>query len=94
MEDTMPAYDICYLEEDGALVCAFTVQFDSEMRAKILAHAMKPADCHRLEVWHGKDLVYRRPESFDARRPDSSRPPAHMPFASLAISQALADSTA
>ena len=58
----MPAYDICYLEEDGALVCAFSVQFDSEMRAKILAHAMKPADCHRLEVWNGKTLVYRRPE--------------------------------
>jgi hypothetical protein len=72
MEDTMPAYDICYLEEDGALLCAFTVQFDSEMRAKILAHAMKPADCHRLEVWHGKELVYRRPESFDARRPDAA----------------------
>ena len=66
----MPAYDICYLEEDGALACAFTVQFESEMRAKILAHAMKPADCHRLEVWHGKAMVYRRPEAvLDARRP-------------------------
>ncbi|HEY4941547.1 MAG TPA: hypothetical protein VII56_08965 [Rhizomicrobium sp.] len=66
----MPAYDICYLEEDGALACAFTVQFESEMRAKILAHAMKPADCHRLEVWHGKALVYCRPEArLDARRP-------------------------
>ena len=66
----MPAYDICYLEEDGALACAFTVQFESEMRAKILAHAMKPADCHRLEVWHGKSLIYRRPETvLDGRRP-------------------------
>lgn len=72
----MPAYDICYLEEDGALVCAFTVQFDSEMRAKILAHAMKPADCHRLEVWRGKDLVYRRPE----RQLDAPRLPAHTQF--------------
>ena len=72
----MPAYDICYLEEDGALVCAFTVQFDSEMRAKILAHAMKPADCHRLEVWHGKELVYRRPE----RQLDAPRLPAHRQF--------------
>jgi len=65
----MPAYDICYLEEDGALVCAFTVQFDSEMRAKILAHAMKPADCHRLEIWCDKELVYHRPDTLDARRP-------------------------
>ena len=66
----MPAYDICYLEEDGALACAFTVHFESEMRAKILAHAMKPADCHQLEVWHGKTLIYRRPEAvLDARRP-------------------------
>ena len=66
----MPAYEICYLEEDGALACAFSVLFESEMRAKILAHAMKPAECHSLEVWHGKELVYRRPEfQLDARRP-------------------------
>lgn len=58
----MPAYEICYLAEDGALVCAFTVRFESAMRAKILAHAMKPADCHRMEVWHDRELVYRRPE--------------------------------
>ena len=62
----MPAYEICYLEEDGALACAFSVQFENEMRAKILAHAMKPADCHRLEVWRGKELVYARPEKDEA----------------------------
>ncbi len=59
----MPAYEICYLEDDGALACAFSVVFDSAMRAKILAHAMKPADCRTLEVWQGKELVYRRPEA-------------------------------
>jgi hypothetical protein len=59
----MPAFEICYLEDDGALACAFSVQFDDEMRAKILAHAMKPHDCHTLEVWCGKELVYRRPET-------------------------------
>lgn len=64
----MPAYDICYMREDGALTSSFTVQFDSEMRAKILAHAMKPADCPRLEVWDGKTLIYRR-ALLDARRP-------------------------
>ncbi len=67
----MTAYDICYLEEDGALVCAFTVQFETEMRAKILAHAMKPAECHRMEIWDGKTLIYRRPEALDARRPQA-----------------------
>jgi hypothetical protein len=61
----MPAYDICYLEEDGSLACAFSVQFDSEMRAKILAHAMKPAECRALEVWHGRELVYSRPGPLD-----------------------------
>ncbi len=61
----MPAYEILYLSDDGSLACAFSVQFDEEMRAKILAHAMKPPSCRTLEVWHGKELVYRRPE--DAR---------------------------
>jgi len=72
----MPAYEICYLEEDGALACAFSVQFDNEMRAKILAHAMKPAECARLEVWHGKHLVYARPdldEAMDRRMPMAHR---------------------
>jgi hypothetical protein len=64
----MPAYDICYMHDDGALASSFTVQFDSEMRAKILAHAMKPADCHRLEVWDSKTLIYRR-ALLDERRP-------------------------
>lgn len=58
----MTAYEICYLEDDGSLICAFSVQFDDAMRAKILAHAMKPASCHRLEVWSGRELVYCRPE--------------------------------
>ena len=68
----MPAFEICYLETDGSLACAFSVQFDDAMRAKILAHAMKPAECHRLEVWSGKELIYCRPENgdgLDARRP-------------------------
>jgi len=72
----MPAYEICYLEEDGALACAFSVQFENEMRAKILAHAMKPAQCHRMEVWHGKELVYARPEideTLDRRAPLAHR---------------------
>jgi len=69
----MAAYEICYLEEDGSLACAFSVQFESEMRAKILAHAMKPAECHTLEVWQGKELVYRRPEMETQMRPALTR---------------------
>ena len=65
----MTAYEICYLEEDGALACAFSVQFEDEMRAKILAHAMKPPSCRTIEVWRGKELVYRRPDNtLDVRR--------------------------
>ncbi len=70
----MRAFEICYLEDDGALVCAFTVQFEDEMRAKILAHAMKPTACRTIEVWHGPELVYRRPEdTLDVRRPAPPR---------------------
>ncbi|HEY0106715.1 MAG TPA: hypothetical protein VGB91_11575 [Rhizomicrobium sp.] len=67
----MRAYEICYMDDDGALACAFSVQFDDEMRAKILAHAMKPPSCRTLEVWRGKELVYRRPENArdERRRP-------------------------
>jgi len=71
----MPAYEICYIEDDGALACAFSVQFESEMRAKILAHAMKPATCARLEVWQGKELIYARPEADE--RLDRRVPMAH-----------------
>ena len=46
MEETMPAYEICYIDESGNLARAFSVRFESELRAKILAHAMKPSDCH------------------------------------------------
>ncbi len=58
----MPAYEICYMNENGQLSRAFSVQFDSDMRAKILAHAMKPADCRHLEVWDGNRLIYSRPD--------------------------------
>jgi len=65
----MPAYEICYIDGSGNLARAFSVRFESELRAKILAHAMKPSDCHQLEVWDGNKLVYSRPEQqqVDAR---------------------------
>ena len=54
----MPAYEICYKDDSGNLARAFSVKFDSELRAKILAHAMKPQDCRQLEVWDGDRLIY------------------------------------
>jgi len=62
LEDQMPAYEICYLDNQGKLARALSVVFDSELRAKILAHAMKPAECRQMEVWDGDRLVYSRPE--------------------------------
>jgi hypothetical protein len=62
----MPAYEICYIDGQGKLARAFSVKFDSELRAKILAHAMKPAECRQLEVWDGDRLIYSRPEQTDA----------------------------
>ena len=61
LEESMPAYEICYIDDSGNLARAFSVLFDNELRAKIL-HAMKPSDCHQMEVWEGDRLVYSRPE--------------------------------
>ena len=33
-----------------------------EMKAKVLAHAMKLAGTKKIEVWDGRTLVYARPE--------------------------------
>ncbi len=62
MERSMPAYEICYLDQSGALTHRFSATCDDDKRAKILAHAMKLLDWKRLEVWSGEALVYRRPE--------------------------------
>lgn len=57
----MPAYEICYLDGDGALTYKFTATLDDDGRARVLAHAMKLPSVKRLEVWNGEDLVYSRP---------------------------------
>lgn len=66
LENLMPAYKICYLDQCGQLARTLFVRFESEIRAKVLAHAMKPADCRQFEVWKGKTLIYRRPEQVSA----------------------------
>jgi hypothetical protein len=60
-EPTMPAYEICYLDEGGALTYKFSADCDDDQRAKILAHAMKSPSVKALEVWSGQSLIYARP---------------------------------
>jgi len=60
----MPAYEICYVNDDGSLACTLAAMCRDDLHAKILAHAMKLSACKRLEVWKGKKLVYERPQYF------------------------------
>ena len=57
----MPAYDICELDEGGALTYTFSATCDDDQRAKSLAHAMKLPSAKKLEVWSGEALIYTRP---------------------------------
>jgi len=63
LEPNMPAYEICYLDEEGALTYKFTADCDDDKRAKILAHAMKMPSARKLEVWSGESLIYTRPSA-------------------------------
>ena len=63
LEATMPAYEICYLDDNGVLTYKFLANCEDDGRAKVLAHAMKLPSCKRLEVWSGEDLIYARPSS-------------------------------
>jgi hypothetical protein len=60
-EPIMPAYEICYLDEEGDLTYKFSADCDDDQRAKILAHAMKLPSAKKLEVWSGEMLIYSRP---------------------------------
>ncbi|HEX3756047.1 MAG TPA: hypothetical protein VHV26_13325 [Rhizomicrobium sp.] len=57
----MPAYEICYLDGDGALAYKFCADCDDDARAKVLAHAMKLPSAKRIEVYSGDALIYARP---------------------------------
>jgi hypothetical protein len=61
MEASMPAYEICYLDTEGALTYKFAADCADDGRAKVLAHAMKLPGAKRLEVWSGETLIYTRP---------------------------------
>jgi hypothetical protein len=64
----MPAYEICYLDEGGALTYKFSATCDDDRRAKVLAHAMKTPSAKTLEVWSGEALIYARPSAVLERR--------------------------
>ena len=57
----MPAYEICYLDDNGTLTYKFLANCEDDGRAKVLAHAMKLPSAKRLEVWNGEALIYARP---------------------------------
>ncbi|HEY5347111.1 MAG TPA: hypothetical protein VIJ72_02880 [Rhizomicrobium sp.] len=62
----MPAYEICYLDRDGALTYKFSANCAEDKHAKVLAHAMKLPACKQLEVWTGEKLIYQRPQPQEA----------------------------
>ena len=57
----MPVYDICYVNVDGVLSYKYSRTCQSDVEAKIFAHAMKDPNLRRLEVWSGETLIYQRP---------------------------------
>ena len=69
----MPSYEICYLNRDGSLACKFSACCDDDLRAKVLAHAMKLDEYKRFEVWTDRTLVYERPQKFTANDPRYQR---------------------
>jgi hypothetical protein len=62
-EPIMPAYEICYLDDQGSLTYKFSATCEDDQRAKILAHAMKLPSAKKLEVWSGETLIYTRPSA-------------------------------
>lgn len=69
----MPAYEICYLNDQGALAYKFAADCDDDRRAKVLAHAMKLPNAKRLEVWSGETLIYARPSDAPPLREQALR---------------------
>ena len=56
----MPVYDICYLNDSGQLAYQFSADCDTDMAAKVTAHAMKMPSIKRFEVWRAHELIYAR----------------------------------
>ena len=58
----MPHYEICYRKTDGSLAGKLAAQCDTELQAKVMAHAFRLDSARRIEVWDGSELIYQRPE--------------------------------
>lgn len=56
----MPSYEINYLNDDGTLAAKFETQCAGDKEAQILAHAMKMASAHQIEVWSERQIIYAR----------------------------------
>ena len=69
----MPAYEICYLNAEGALAYKFAADCDDDSCAKVLAHAMKLPNAKRMEVWSGETLIYARPSDAHPMREQALR---------------------
>jgi hypothetical protein len=63
---TMPAYEICYMNDNGSLACTLAAMCKDDVHAKVLAHAMRISGSKRFEVWRDRKLVYERPLYFGA----------------------------
>jgi hypothetical protein len=75
----MPSYEICYLDDDDTLVFTFAAVCADDMRAKVLAHAMKLSVHKKFEVWNGRTLVYERPYDLSRSTPNLSPPQQPLP---------------
>ena len=64
----MPSYEICYLNQDGSLFAKFSTICDDQLKAKVMAHAMKLEGAKQIEVWDGRSLIYSRPTAITDRR--------------------------
>ncbi|HEU0161458.1 MAG TPA: hypothetical protein VFQ69_03555 [Rhizomicrobium sp.] len=63
----MPAYEIRYRDQNGALTYAFSATCDDDQRARVLAHAMKTPSARLVEVWRDNAMIHARPSVTAAR---------------------------
>jgi len=63
----MPAYQIAYFDNNGALKHQFSANCDDDKRAKIIAHAMRVSGTKGMEVWSRGKLIYIRPDEISDR---------------------------
>ena len=60
---TMPDYEICLRDAEGHLALQYDIPCADDTHAKVIAHALMSRKYKHLEVWHGDELIYERPET-------------------------------